>query len=588
MNPKRRLASLVGAAAARIRQDPDLGLAIILALAARLIFWLVTNRVWEDALITTIHARNAVAGLGLIHHVGEANPVQGFTSAVSVLIPLVADFLVRDSDLFVMPVISLVAVAVALLYARRLTRLLGLSRWPTLLVLLYLALDQNQIFYGMAGMETQIAVAVLLAGFYHVMSANPRRAGLLIGLSILVRPDFLIWAGCALGGLAIIVRRKALIAGLLALVIVAPWIAFTTWYYGSPIPHTIAAKSIAFISYPDPGAGLPAWVGWAGQQFTDHLSTILRSFEPFFENTFVQAAPIPAIGALICALAMFLLAGIGLVTGARQRALWPLAAFLLLETAYRIFLLPIWYSDWYVPPFTATAILFVGLGLERLRSSGSIRRTIAPVFKLSALVSLAVALIVSVFEGPVFGLEVFILELALTAAGILFAQIGIKANRLLTLTLIIAFAIHFPFTLELEAKVQHDIEDSVRVPVGIWLRDHVPAGEPVIAESAGYFEFYSGVTMYDYPGLTSDVSLAALRSLPPEKRNLAGLIDKLRSPWLVLRPTEWADLMSEYPATAAQYHVVVDIHGPDVSDVVDAHGLVLQTVDRRFLVLRHN
>ena len=71
-----------------------------LGVGLRLAFWAYTGRVWEDALITIAHARNAVAGLGLTHHAGEP-PTHGFTSALSVLIPLVGEAISRDGGLFV-------------------------------------------------------------------------------------------------------------------------------------------------------------------------------------------------------------------------------------------------------------------------------------------------------------------------------------------------------------------------------------------------------------------------------------------------------------------------------------------------------
>src|SRR3712207_4799692 len=73
-----------------------LALAIVGALGARLAFWLISGRIWEDALITVTHARNAVQGIGLTHHPGEPL-THGFTSALSVLIPLVGEALVAGS-----------------------------------------------------------------------------------------------------------------------------------------------------------------------------------------------------------------------------------------------------------------------------------------------------------------------------------------------------------------------------------------------------------------------------------------------------------------------------------------------------------
>ena len=54
----------------RWRLDRRLLAFIGLAVLARVAFWLITDRVWEDALITVTHARNVVAGIGLTHHPG--------------------------------------------------------------------------------------------------------------------------------------------------------------------------------------------------------------------------------------------------------------------------------------------------------------------------------------------------------------------------------------------------------------------------------------------------------------------------------------------------------------------------------------
>src|SRR5262245_16228651 len=123
-----------------------------LGVGVRLAFWAFTGRVWEDALITIAHARNAVAGIGLTHHAGEP-PTQGFTSALSVLIPLVGEAVSRDGGLVAIRLASLVAVVVAIVTADALGRRLDLDRWPRLLVMGYLAVDANHIFYGMSGME---------------------------------------------------------------------------------------------------------------------------------------------------------------------------------------------------------------------------------------------------------------------------------------------------------------------------------------------------------------------------------------------------------------------------------------------------
>src|SRR6476646_4296278 len=138
-----------------------------LAVSLRIVFWAATGRVWEDALITIAHARNAIEGLGLTHHPGE--PVtHGFSSALSVLIPLAGEAVSSGAGIAFLRFASVIAVVVAIVAADALGRRLGLERWARLLVMGYLAVDANHIFYGMSGMETQVAVAALLVSAWAI------------------------------------------------------------------------------------------------------------------------------------------------------------------------------------------------------------------------------------------------------------------------------------------------------------------------------------------------------------------------------------------------------------------------------------
>jgi hypothetical protein len=263
------------------------------ALMVRVTFWLITDRVWEDALITLAHVHNALSGIGLTHHPGE--PVtQGFTSALSVLIPLAGEILVRGSGLTVLRVASLAAAAFTIVAGARCSERLALSKPATRLVLAYLALDPLQVFYGMSGMETQVAVAVLLwsAGLALESPIRPARFGASLGIALLARPDFLIWIILALLVQAIRGVGPALRSAVVAIAVAGPWLLFTLVYYGSPIPQTIVAKSIALTN---PMTADP--ISWVGIQVLWHLPTIARTFSPFLEDTFVVATPVPTFAA---------------------------------------------------------------------------------------------------------------------------------------------------------------------------------------------------------------------------------------------------------------------------------------------------
>lgn len=513
---------------------------IAAALGARVAFWLLTDRVWEDALITVTHARNAVAGIGLTHHPGE--PVtHGFTSALSVLVPLAGEAVVDGGGIFVLRVVSLAAAVATLVFAWRIARRLGLGTWPTGLVLGYLALDQNHIFYGMAGMETQLAVAILLWSIDAVMAGRPDRSGLTLGVAVLARPDFVIWAGAA--GLDLLgrFRWRVVRTAAIALTVVAPWLVFTTLYYGSFIPQTILAKSGRFVTMPSPGLDFAGLLGWLVQSVLERVAALTVTFAPFYEDTLTVGAPLPLGLALFVSMLVWALVAVGIVRTWRHPGWRAAALFAILLAGYRALLLPGAYFDWYVPPHTAVLILLAAAGLQGMR----------PLPRLDPRAPLAVAL----------GL---------------------------------AFAVHLPFSIGLERRIQQDIEVAVRQRVGERLAALVPPGQTLATESAGYYGYYSNVLMLDYPGLVSRRALAIMQSLPPERRGLLDFLETAQADWMVLRVAEWEALQRASPATAALYEVVEAIDSPSGTILFDDEGrqriafanLVKDASSGRLLILR--
>jgi len=527
----------------RARADVMLRGFIAAAVAARLVFWTTTNRMFEDGLTTITHARNVPLGLGLVHHAGEGN-VHGFTSAIGVLIPLAGELVHQGSGMLAMRVASLIAVCIALVYARLICRDLRLGAFPTAFVLAYLAFDQNMIFYGMSGMETQVAVTVILGGVYHVRRQDLVASGIWLGLAPLARPEFVLWVAPALAYLALANLRRGIAAGGIAGAIVAPWILFTTAYYGSPIPNTVVAKAAvspipAILSN---GSPLP-WLEWLFGQVTGHIELLLYHFEPFHEVWSTAAAPLPGPILIVIAVVVADLFAIGLVASRQVAGWWPALAFVGLFFAYRVYFIPtINYYDWYLPPFLALVMIVVAAGLQRI----------------------------------------YVWRPMIT--------------KFLSVALAFAFAMHVPFSFGVESKVQA-VENQVRTNVAEYLKATVPPGESVTSESAGYIGFYGGVKLFDYPGLTSKTSVRALQALPPDQRDLPHLVAALRPDWLVLRPWELNSLREQFPEIAAEYQVVRVFQMSGVSDAqLDADGantisfggLSETDVDEKFIVLRKN
>jgi len=509
---------------------------LLMAETARIVFWAVTGRRYEDALITLTHAENAARGLGFIHHSQEGH-IQGFTSALSALIPLAGELVHRGAGMATIQTASLAAAAVTIVYAYLIARRVGVATWPCFFLVSYLALDYNQIIYAMGGMETQIAVAILLAGGFHVMRRDVVPAGVLLGLAVLARPDFILWVIPALAWLVIQERRErggsspdALKTGLIAGAVLAPWIIFTALYYGSIVPHTLIAKSTGFAQLPGLGAGPGGWLDYFRQAIAQHPQE-WTIYAPFVDYAFDETAPgWWWLGDT--AFVMIVLALVGLWFNRRNRLLQPLLIYGAAFYTYDLLVKGVHYFQWYLPPFMAIIALLVALGLTRLQD-------FAP--RIGAVLAGALA---------------------------------------------VAFALPLFWYIPLERTVQR-IDDSVRTKVGLYMKAHVKPGESVTSESSGYIGYYGrGIDLWDFPGLTSPTSEETLRTIPRGKRDLSHLIVELRPNWLTLRTPELQELQDLFPKTAAGYQVKAHFAIPPAQSSLQSHGVRWANIDREFWILK--
>jgi hypothetical protein len=465
---------------------------VVLALAVRLVFWLWTGRIWEDALITLTPAKMLWSGHGLTHHVSEPR-IHSFTSPISELIPIVGESV--GHGLLLLRLVSLVAGGFAVVYAYRAGRILGLSTAAQVVVLSFISTDQLQVFFGMAGMETQVATTVMLASVYALLARRWQMLGVTLGLCALCRPEFIIWIVLA-GAATVAAQRRAALRSLLpAVLIPLPWFAFAWLYFGSPVPHTIVAKALF------PHAGLGAASPTA---YLDRIILLGHSFAPILE--FDEAWTFTGVGVvveLVASLAIAL-ACAGVWAAARRDRLWVLpAVFVAGFFAYVVILLVPGYFMWYLPPVMAVVFLYVGAGLDELLRQRHRWR-----------VGVAVLLLV-------------------------------------------AYAFHIPFTFPLERRVQHQVEDAVRRPIGRYLDHVMTPDDGVVLEPLGYIGFEAlGHTTWDYPGLSSKVVTDELSSLPHDERTMDRLVVDLRPRYVVFRAVEYSEFSEAWPDVAAKYDVV--------------------------------
>ena len=475
------------------REHPIAAVFMLVAVATRLTFWLYTGRIWEDAIISLSPARNVWEGVGLTHHASEPR-VHSFTSALGELILIFGEAFGPGHGLFAMRIASLLAAAASIYYAYRICLRLRLH-WPAqVLVLGYLATDHLQIFFGMGGMETQVATALALANAHYYLDRRWRRLGVATGLAIICRPEFLLWPLIMAIALALepkALRRKTIASfALPALLISAPWAIFATLYYGSALPHPIRVKSYGYRALP--------------KEFRppviEYVQDWWRHVAPFRQYFAFAETPLPAVVLQGIVAVLLILAIAGAIHAVRiQPRMLAVLALLAGFVAYRTQAQVNPYFMWYLPPFTALYFLFAASGVSLLAS------------RQRALGGIAGCL------------------------------------------LFLAYAAHLPFTLPLDKRVQEGIEIDVRSRVGKILDGLMSDQDSVVLEPLGFIGWEArNKTIYDFPGLGSLKAFAAFK----KHLSLHGLIIELSPRFLVLRPGEWETFTAQASELAARYEAV--------------------------------
>ena len=495
---------------------------VTIAVAIRIFFWFYTQRNWEDALITVQHAENAARGLGLTHTPGGPH-VHGFTSALSVLIPLLGEFLHHGLGLPLLKFVSAICGGIAVWLAMRICRRLEVSFPIALLIAGYLAIEHHQILFGMAGMETQVAVTVLLFAIDSLIDMRPLRVGLSLALCPLARPDFgfwvvfllllVAWRGYKSG------RWDALETSIFALLVISgPWIAFTTWYYGSPLPNTILAKAFGFgnnhgVALPwYRGVPVPAIIG----RFLARLRSLIAVLGPAYggNGTGFATFPFDPQGIISCIVFAFTMAGTVACLYRRQIVYLSIAGFITGYLLYYLFLVEV-IALWYCIPFAAIAMLAAGIGLDatlsRLRG---IRWRIAAAYAVA----------------------------------------GAYLAVLIAVT---------PITINGERNIQRYVEDQVRKRIGLYLADNTRPDQTIGCEPLGYIGYYSRREMFAYPGMTNPQVVRFVRE-HPDQRNLVDMLDYFRPDYIALRPLEYKLALRQGKKwLVTDYEMVADFSTPD-------------------------
>lgn len=237
----------------------------MLAVSAR---WIPGPRTIDDSYITYRYARNILAGNGFVYNPGER--VLGTTT------PLYT-FLLTGIGLFSggtdapFPLISIILNALfdglSCLILIRLGRDLD-TPWAGTGAALVWAIAPFSVTFAIGGLETSLYIFLLLSTIWSHSVGKHKLAAIMGALSFLTRPDALLLLGPLMLDrfLQVWPSIKARLSSVSSENIQSPpksealtvsellgfflpifaWIVFASLYFGNPLPHSIAAKSLAY------------------------------------------------------------------------------------------------------------------------------------------------------------------------------------------------------------------------------------------------------------------------------------------------------------------------------------------------------
>lgn len=454
----------------------------IVAVAARVFVSWRTHSTGEDALITLRYAQNYASGRGFVYNPGEH--VMGVTTPLYCLLLS----LFQSLHLHALACGKAINIAADGLTCYLLARLMARPEIGRpvegLFAAAIYALTSTPISVSIGGMETGIVTCV---GFAMIYAYIAKREMWLYGLGavlFLLRIDGLLLFMFLTVALAIRERKPAPRAGALFLILVIPWLIYATAQFGSPVPTSLVAK-ITVYSHPS-----------FAPQHARFTPTNVEAFKAQFLTGWPQrvVTALFAIGAVM----LFCLAVARESRGVLLApVLWCLLYFAVMLTsrvpAFPWYFLPPW------PVVVMVACLAGAAGVERFAK---------------------------LYPEPTNSLGPRVLPAVLG---------GMLLLGLLHLRGVSA-----------EVAEAQRVEDTLRMPVGLWLRDHVAEGERVMLEPIGYIGYYSRCRVLDTIGL---VSPEVLSSYKKEGDPRADIIRRLKPEWLCLRKAESASLAETYRLT---------------------------------------
>ncbi len=199
----------------------------------------VGRHIVDDAYVTFRYSRNLAAGQGITYN--PPRRLQGSTTPLFTVL-LAAGAVGGIAPETASGSISMLADATTIIAIAWLTTLAGhamagvMAGW-------FLAIWPAFVIYSVSGMETSLFVALISLSLLTLGFSRPWLLGILCGLTVLARPDGLLFIGPILFWSWKKDRGAGQKAALAILFCVLPWVLFSYFYFGSVIPHSVIAKS---------------------------------------------------------------------------------------------------------------------------------------------------------------------------------------------------------------------------------------------------------------------------------------------------------------------------------------------------------
>lgn len=338
-----------------------------------------------------------------------------------------------------------------------------------------LAIAPVNLIESVKGMEVSLVAFAVLATWTAYIERRDNLAWVCCSAVALLRPDGLMVA--VLLGLACTLRDRRLAwRGFAAFVLlVGAWYVFATAYYGSPLPTTLEAKMVVY--------------GW-------HKRELFPNLLPFLQ--LMTRNPL-SLG-LFLGFLLFLYQSLRAILSKSNppnavitKSLAPATLWVLFHYTAMAFS-KVFLFGWYFHPPT-------------------------PIYYLGAMLG----------WGLTFENQIVSLWRRLTSKPML--------SLLITRALIPMMALIIFLRVQATLRDSQRVETTLRIPIGLWLRENASPNDRVMLEPIGYIGYFSRLRVLDTVGLVSPEVLSAYQKEEPAPYHR--IWTKYKPEWILLRTGEW-------------------------------------------------